>query len=104
MAWGKAQLSLGEDTSSPIVELVPSQRAQGKHFPLEKPSGSAATLEGAQGHAARQGLQHQEVFCCPHSSAPGVRACPGRPGSPVCQTPWGAVGCGVVGVGQQARG
>lgn len=39
MAWQKAQLSLGEDTSSPILELLPSQRVQGKYFPFEHPAG-----------------------------------------------------------------
>lgn len=41
MAWAKGQLSLWYDTSSPVLEPVPSQRVQGKCFPFEKSSGSA---------------------------------------------------------------
>lgn len=39
MAWQKVQLSLGEDTSIPILEPLPSQRVQGKYFLFEHSAG-----------------------------------------------------------------
>jgi len=95
----KAQLPLGENTSSQILEPAPNQRAQKK--PTQRVSGCTRR---STGRCHRAGAPALGVALLPTWHCSGVRACLVWPGSPACRAPWGTVGCGVVGVGQQARG